>query len=292
MKALEAATTLSEARARLTQAFAARAGEEAGLDARLLIEAASGLSHVALIASPQATLGEAAGRLSAMAARRIAGEPVSRILGAREFWSMAFRVTPDTLDPRPDTETLIEAALDLFAARRGDALRIVDFGAGTGAILAALLREFPRASGIGVDLSEAAAAVARENLTALGLAGRSAIVVGDWDGGLSGTFDLIASNPPYIPSADIAGLAPEVRAHDPRLALDGGADGLDAYRALAPLAARRLAPGGLALFEVGIGQAGAVVDLCRAAGLAPLAPRLDLGGTARVVAASALAAGA
>lgn len=278
-------TGVAAARRALAGAFAERAGEEAGLDARLLIEAATGLSHAALIAAPEAPLGAAAEPLAAMAARRLAGEPVSRILGWRDFWSLRFRVTDATLDPRPDTETLIEAAVDLLAARKSEALRLVDFGTGTGAILAALLTEFPQASGIGVDLSPEAAGVARDNLSRLGLAARARVAIGDWDEGLDGLFDLVASNPPYIPSADIAGLAPEVRAHDPRLALDGGADGLDAYRRLAAIAARRLAPGGLALFEVGAGQAGAVAALLAEAGLTSLPPRADLGGVIRVVAA-------
>jgi release factor glutamine methyltransferase len=204
-------------------------------------------------------------------------------LGWREFWSMRFRVTPDTLDPRPDTETLIETAAELFARRRGDALRIVDFGTGTGAILAALLAEFPQASGVGVDLSPAAVVVARDNLTRLGFAARAEIFVGDWDEGLDGRFDLIASNPPYIENSVIEGLAPEVRLHDPLLALDGGADGLTAYRALARVAARRLAPGGLALFEVGFDQAEAVGALLAAQGLTPITPCADLSGVARVV---------
>ena len=283
--ALSPQTGVAAARRALAGAFAERAGEEAGLDARLLIEAATGLSHAALIAAPEAPLGAAAEPLAAMAARRLAGEPVSRILGWRDFWSLRFRVTEATLDPRPDTETLIEAAVDLLAARKSEALRLVDFGTGTGAILAALLTEFPQATGIGVDLSADAAEVARENLSRLGLAARARVAIGDWDEGLDGLFDLVASNPPYIPSADIAGLAPEVRGHDPRLALDGGADGLDAYRRLAAVAARRLAPGGLALFEVGAGQAGAVAALLGEAGLAALPPRADLGGVMRVVAA-------
>lgn len=286
--ALDPETRVGEARRRLAAAFAACSGEEAGLDARLLIEAATGLRHAALIAAPERGLGAAAEVLRAMAARRIAGEPVSRIVGAREFWSMRFRVTPDTLDPRPDTETLIEAAVEAMAGRRCEALRIVDFGTGTGAILAALLSEFPNARGVGVDLSPAAAAVARDNLEALGLGGRAEIVVADWDAGLRGgrdgvgVFDIVASNPPYIESAAIATLAPEVRGHDPRLALDGGADGLDAYRALASVAARRLAAGGLAAFEVGVGQAGAVSALLAAQGLKSVAPRRDLGGIERV----------
>lgn len=284
--ALDPDMSVEAARRTLARAFAACAREEAALDARLLVEEATGRAHAALIADPDAPLGAAAQALAAMARRRLAGEPVSRILGWREFWSMRFRVTPDTLDPRPDTETLIEAASDAFAARRDEALRMVDFGTGTGAILAALLSQFPRARGVGVDISAAAAAIARDNLERLGFGARAQVVVGDWDDGLEGRFDLIAGNPPYIPAADIAGLAPEVRDHDPRLALDGGADGLDAYRALAGVAARRLAPGGLALFEVGAGQAESVLALCAEAGLVPRGARRDLSGCARVVAAA------
>lgn len=283
MSAPTALTGVGAARRMLAAAFADCAGEEAALDARLLIEAATGLSHAALIGAPERPLGAAAAALEAMAARRIAGEPVSRILGRRDFWSMTFDVTPDTLDPRADTETLIEAAVDVFAARREAALRIVDFGTGTGAILAALLTEFPRARGLGVDLSPGAAQVARGNLARLGFGERAQIVVGDWDEGIEGAFDLIVSNPPYIPAAVIDGLAREVRAFDPRLALDGGADGLDAYRSLTRIAARRLAPGGVALFELGVGQADEVAALCRAAGLAPAPPRPDLGGVARAL---------
>jgi release factor glutamine methyltransferase len=277
--------TLDEARRALASAFAGRAGEEAGLDARLLIEEATGLSRAALTLDGARALGAAAGPLAAFAERRLAGEPVSRILGRREFWSMSFRVTPATLDPRPDTETLIETILRRLGDRRAAPLRIVDFGVGTGAVLAALLRECPNARGVGVDLSPQAVEVARDNLTRLGLAERATIAVGDWDSRLEGEFDVVASNPPYIPSQDIAGLALEVRAHDPALALDGGEDGLNAYRRLAEIAARRLLPQGVAAFEVGIGQADAVAALLERRGLRPWPADRDLAGLERVVAA-------
>lgn len=257
--------------------------ETAALDARLLVAAATGASHAALIARPGAPLDAAqAARLAGWLTRRAAGEPVSRILGTRGFWSLDLVVTPDVLDPRPDTETLIEAALAHVAARRKAPLRIVDLGVGSGAILAALLAELPNAFGLGLDRSEAAARVARDNLGRAGLGARAGVLVGDWANALAGAFDLVVSNPPYIASADIAGLAREVRDHDPRLALDGGADGLDAYRILAPAAARLLAPDGAALFEVGVGQAGDVTTLLAAAGLLPLAPVTDLSGVQRV----------
>lgn len=286
MNAARAGTRLDAALAQARRTLEAAGVEEAALDARLLVCAAAGVTHATLVARPESALdAEQAARLAGWLARREAGEPVSRILGRRGFWSLDLLVTPDVLDPRPDTETLVEAALDHVAGRRGEALRIVDLGVGSGAILAALLVEAPGAFGVGVDASEAAARVARRNLARAGLAARSCVIVADWDRALAGPFDLVLSNPPYIASADIAGLAPEVRLHDPRAALDGGADGLDAYRSLAPAAARLLAPGGAALFEVGAGQAQAVTALLAGAGLAPLAPRRDAGGVARVAGA-------
>ncbi|MBK9081537.1 MAG: peptide chain release factor N(5)-glutamine methyltransferase [Rhizobiales bacterium] len=277
-------TRLDAALAAARAMLAAAGVEEAALDARLLAQAATGLGHADLIARPETALDAAqAARLSAFLARRAAGEPVTRILGRRAFWSFELEVTPDVLDPRADTETLIEAALDLMGSRRDERLRIVDFGVGSGAILAALLTEFPRAAGVGVDLSDKAAAVAARNLARLGLGDRAQIVVGGWDAPLTGRFDLVASNPPYIVSSEIAGLAREVANHDPRLALDGGADGLDAYRALARRAAALIAPGGFVLFEVGRGQAPTVTDLLAAAGLATGPARRDVAGIERVV---------
>ena len=252
-------------------------------EAALILRAAAGLQPTDLIVEPDAPLGAAAAEAGRYAARRAAGEPLSRIVGRREFWGLSFALSPETLDPRPETETIVEAALALFAARRSDALRIVDFGVGSGALLAALLSEFPAARGIGVDLSAGAAAQARANLESLGLLGRAEIRLGDWGAGLDDRFDLAVANPPYIRSSDIAGLAPEVRDHDPRLALDGGPDGLDAYRALIPHVARLLTPGGRFLFEVGAGQAEAVKALAAAAGLADLATRRDLAAIERVV---------
>lgn len=254
---------------------------DAAREARLLLLSGLGLRAVDLISAPDALLGEGAGRLANFAARRLAGEPLSRILGKREFWSLEFIVTPDVLDPRADTETLVEAAVAAFKARRDEALRIVDFGTGSGALLCALLSEFPRASGIGVDISEAAAAVARANVEALGLSARASIVVGSWGEPLIGPVDLIVSNPPYIPGADIDTLDREVREHDPRLALDGGADGLEAYRALAPEIARLLAPDGRYVLEFGLGQARDVSAIMSAAGLRVDATLRDLAGIER-----------
>jgi release factor glutamine methyltransferase len=277
--------TTSRVAARATIAAHLRASghDDPEREAALLLTSVCGLRMVDLVAAPEAPLGEAAARLAIAAARRLSGEPLSRILGRREFWGLAFALSPETLDPRPETETIVDAALAAFAARRGEALRIVDFGVGSGALLAALLSEFPAARGVGVDLSPGAAAQARANLESLGLLARVEIRVADWAEGLEGAFDLIVANPPYIRSGDIAGLAREVREHDPRLALDGGADGLDAYRALAPQIAGLLAPAGRFFVEVGAGQADAVKALAAAAGLADLATHRDLAGIERVV---------
>lgn len=227
--------------------------------------------------------GAAAIRLNDALARRLAGEPFWRILGAREFWGLSFSLSPGTLEPRPDSETLIEAALGHFASRRHDELRLLDLGTGTGCLLVATLREFPHASGVGVDLAPDAIATATGNAARNGVAERAAFHQGNWTAGIDECFDLILSNPPYIGSAEIAGLDQNVREHDPLLALDGGPDGLDAYRALAAALPRRLKPGGLAILEIGAGQEEAVVALMRQAGLNHLDSRRDLGGHVRAL---------
>lgn len=264
---------------------------EAGLpgadrEARALLLAALGLAPVDLVRDPEALLGpDDQERLSRWLARRLAGEPLGRIAGRREFWGLDFTLSPATLEPRPDSETLVEAALDRLDAtgRRDAPLRILDIGTGTGCLLAALLHECPAAFGIGVDLSAQAAATARANLDRLGLGSRSAIMVTRWSDGLAGLFDIVISNPPYIPAADIAGLDIGVRAHDPALALDGGADGLDAYRAIIARLPHLLAPDGFAVLELGIGQAGDIAALARSGGLQVEALRADLGGIARAL---------
>lgn len=252
-------------------------------EARLLLGHASGLGATRIMAYPeQAIPPDAAQAFERLVDRRVAREPVSRILGRREFWSLDFIVTPATLDPRPDSETIVEAALDRIADRNAR-LNIIDFGTGTGCLLLALLSELPQACGIGVDRSEAAAQVAADNARRLGFADRARFIVGDWATALAGTVDLIVSNPPYIPAGDIAGLEPEVREHDPPAALAGGPDGLDPYRLLAPETARLLRPSGHVVFEVGQGQADAVAGLGVAAGLVLHEHRADLGGIARAV---------
>jgi release factor glutamine methyltransferase len=252
-------------------------------EARLLLGHASGLGATRIMAYPEQEIPpDAAQAFDRLVDRRVAREPVSRILGHREFWSLDFTVTPATLDPRPDSETIVEAALDRVADRNAR-LNVIDFGTGTGCLLLALLSELPQAFGIGVDRSEAAARVAAENARRLGFAGRAQFIVSDWASALAGTVDLVVSNPPYIPAGDIAGLEPEVRGHDPLAALIGGTDGLDPYRLLVPETARLLRPGGHVVFEVGQGQADAVAGFAASAGLAPIEKRADLGGIMRAV---------
>ena len=247
--------------------------------------AALGLDLTGLVASATRRLGSAeADRLDDFTRRRLAGEPVARILGKKEFWGVSFKLSEATLVPRPDTETVVEQALEILRASPTSAVRIADIGTGSGAILLALLLELPQAFGIGTDLSEGALGIAQENASQLGLGGRAAFVACNYAAALSGGFDLIVSNPPYVRSADIARLAVEVRVHDPLLALDGGTDGLEAYRTLIPEAAGLLKPGGALVVEAGRGQADDVGALMAAAGLmAPWAPKTDLAGIPRAV---------
>jgi release factor glutamine methyltransferase len=227
--------------------------------------------------------GNDAAKLADFVRRRAAGEPYSRIRGAREFWSLDLALSPDTLDPRPDSETLIEAALAWFSDRTAP-LRAVDFGSGSGALLLAFLSEYPKATGIGIDILPGAVATARRNAEGLGLAPRARFVQGDWAAMEPGEADVVLANPPYVPSREIELLAPEVARFDPRTALDGGADGLDAYRALAPAIRASLAASGVALVELGAGQAQAVAAIMRGAGLDPAGLRHDLAGIPRCLA--------
>ena len=213
--------------------------------------------------------------LEALTARRAAREPLSRIVGRREFWSRDFLLTREVFDPRPDSETVVEAALAAMPSFR----TVLDLGTGSGCLLAALLTERPEARGLGIDRSPGACRAARRNLEGL----PAAVAAGDWGRAVGGRFDLVVSNPPYIPGADIAALMPEVRDHDPRLALDGGADGLDAYRAILCDLPRLLAPGGVAVLELGFGQAEAVAALAGAQGLRVRDVRADLGGIPRAM---------
>jgi release factor glutamine methyltransferase len=279
--------TVESARRTLTARFRTSAIDTAELDARILVGAALGLDLTGVItaATRPVTAAEAA-RLEDLACRRLKGEPVARLLGLKEFWGLPLQLSAATLVPRPDTETVVELALEMLRGGPDpDRPRIVDVGAGSGAILLALLSELPGAYGIGTDISATALRTAAANARHLGLARRAAFVACDYVAALSGVFDLIVSNPPYIRSAEIIDLATEVRDHDPLSALDGGSDGLDAYRALVPQAARLLAPGGVLVVEVGHDQSADVERLMMAAGLTlERPPKADLAGTARAVA--------
>lgn len=275
------------ARRALAARFRSAGIEAAELDARELIRAVLGLDLTGLIRSATRPLAALeADRLEGFARRRLAGEPVARIVGVREFWGLPLQLSAATLVPRPDTEAVVERALEaLRAPRSGSALRILDIATGSGAILLALLSELPDAVGVGTDISVAALLTARGNALALGLAPRVAFVACDYAAALSGIFDLIVSNPPYIRSSDLAGLSPEVRDHDPHLALDGGPDGLDAYRVLIPQARRLLCSGGVVVIEAGQGQSREIEALMTSAGLVlDGSPKTDLAGVPRVVA--------
>lgn len=254
-------------------------------EARLLLGLAARVPAAVMIGFPERPVGaEAAASYRDLVRRRANREPVSHLMGEREFWSTPFFVNRNVLDPRPDSETLIEAALGLLPDR-GAALRLLDLGTGSGCLILTLLRELPRAQGWAVDLSPDALAVAAKNATRLGLDDRVFLREGCWIAALTGDdpveFDLIVSNPPYIPSGDIDGLAPEIARHEPRLALDGGADGLAAYRALAPLIGRHLAPGGVAALEIGLGQAESVSGIFQAEGLPAIGRARDIAGRER-----------
>lgn len=273
----ELARVLAQAAARLKAA----GSDTPVLDARLLLQAAAGISREELILGPDRPLTpERLATYESHIARRERSEPVSRILGQREFYGRVFTVTPDTLDPRPDTETLIDAALAVMP--RG--ARLLDLGTGTGAIAVTLLAERPDATGTATDLSAAALAVARENAARHGVEQRLTLLQGSWFGPVSGSFDIILSNPPYIPAGDIAGLGADVRNFDPGLALSGGDDGLDPYRAISSAAAAHLAGGGHVLVEIGAGQAEDVSAIFAAQGFAPAGRHRDLGGHERVLA--------
>jgi release factor glutamine methyltransferase len=279
--------TVEVARRALSARFREQGIDSAELDARLLAGAALGLDLTGLMtATTRIITQHESARLENFTQRRLAGEPVARVLGVKEFWGLPLQLSPATLVPRPDTETVVELALEICRVERSihPQPRIADIGTGSGAILLALLSELPDATGIGTDISPSALCTARDNAARLGLAPRAAFVACDYAAALSGAFDLIVSNPPYIRSADIPRLDREVREYDPRGALDGGTDGLDAYRAIVPQAARLLAPGGTLIVEAGSGQSGAITELMSASGLTSVrAPKADLAGIPRAV---------
>lgn len=249
------------------------------LDARLLLAHAAGLTQAGLLQDPNRSVDAAAYR--ALLDRRVAREPVALILGHQEFWSLPFAVSNATLVPRPDTETLIEAALAVLD--RAAIRSVLDLGTGTGCLLLAALSELPGAWGVGVDLVPAAASLAQCNARALGLHGRAAFLCGEWATAISGQFDLVLSNPPYISAPDLTSLMPEVKRYEPMSALNGGDDGLEAYRAILPDLRALLSPGGLAVLELGIGQSDAVTALATASGLRQAGLRSDLSGVPRAL---------
>jgi release factor glutamine methyltransferase len=280
-----AGQTVEAARRALAARLKSHAIDSSELDARILVGAALGLDLTGVIAAANRVLAaDESIRLQDLARRRLAGEPVARILGLKEFWGLPLQLSAATLVPRPDTETVVELALEMLHAAPNRRLRIADIGTGSGAILLALLSELPEAYGFGTDISVAALRAAGSNAARLGFAPRAGFVACDYATALSGAFDLVVSNPPYIRSAEIADLATEVRDHDPHRALDGGTDGLDAYRALVPQAARLLARGGALVVEVGLGQSGEVQRLMSRAGLTVESPpKADLAGIRRAV---------
>ena len=286
---LAAARTIATTRHALADKFR-QAGIDSGeADARLLMAFALGVDRAELIANGGRALTlEQAEAIDALAARRLRREPVARIFGHKEFWNLSLQLGPAVLVPRPETETVVEAALDAVArgAPPMTQLRILDIGIGSGALLLALLSELANAVGTATDISAAALDVARANAERSGLAGRCTFIACDIAAGVPGPFDLIVSNPPYVVHGEIASLPPEVRDYDPALALDGGADGLDAYRAIAAQARGLLAPGGKLIVELGAGQEAAVRALFTNAGLTAAAVLNDLAGIPRALTAT------
>jgi len=279
--------TAGEAVQELTARFQAAGIDSARLDARVLVAFVLGVEPERVFGYPETMLTEQqVTQLADVAARRAARQPLARIVGEREFWSLSFRLSDDTLIPRPETETVVEAVLEQIKGRDAP-LRILDLGTGSGCLLISLLTELPKATGIGVDISEGALHTATENAGRIGVANRARFIQNDWCVGLAEdhgqSFDIIVSNPPYIPNADINALEPEVSAHEPERALAGGPDGLDIYRSLAAEIDNFLTPTGVAAFEVGVDQAAAVKDLGGDKGLKVLNVRNDLAGIPRCV---------
>jgi release factor glutamine methyltransferase len=273
--------TVGDALADAIPALAAACIDEPRREARLLLSVVLGVDAAAIIGNPDRLLqAEERARFATLVVRRAAHEPAARLFGRRQFWSLDFALSAETLVPRPDSETVVEAVL-AHLGDRGAPLRLLDLGTGSGCLLLALLSELPAASGIGIDIAPNAALTARRNAVALGLGNRSDFIAGSWGTALAGRFDIVVANPPYIPSSAIAGLAPEVGRHDPHRALDGGCDGLTAYRALAPEAMCLVREGGLAAFELGVGQAQPVAAIMQGAGLAIVEIRRDLKGIER-----------
>lgn len=284
-QAYERDQTIRATLAEMTGAFAAQGIDSAPRDARRLLQGLLGVDGAALLTRPEQRLGDAAERVGDAVRRRLAHEPVSRILGSREFYGREFLITPDVLDPRPDTETVVDLALEIVRSNGllSEALHIADIGTGSGILIATLLAELPKARGVATDISTAALAVAHRNAERLGVSSRADFVATHGLDGCAGPFDLVVSNPPYIVRGDIPGLEPEVRDYDPHLALDGGMDGLDVYHEIAKIARNPLRPLRLVM-EVGADQASDVKYIFSAAGWRPLGTKKDLGGHVRAVA--------
>jgi release factor glutamine methyltransferase len=286
--AFSPSSTRAEALKQTAARFTAAGIATPTLDARVLIAEALSIDAGGLFTRPDEPLGDGAARVATYAARRLAGEPVARILGRREFWGLMFELTPATLVPRPETETVVSATL-AWCRRTGRGrgpLSILDLGTGSGALLVALLSELPGAWGVGVDIAPEALSTARRNAARHGVAARAGFLAGRWTAPLKGRFDIVVANPPYIPASDILTLALEVKAHDPIAALDGGRDGLDAYRAIAAGLESVLEPDGIVALEVGQGQATPVSELLAEIGLAHIETVHDLSGIGRVVVAT------
>lgn len=277
-------STFGAALAEGRKALADAGLESAALDARLLLSAAAGLRPSDLIARDRERLAPLAwSAFETHVRRRLRGEPVARILGEKEFWGLPFILSAATLVPRPETETLVEQALAEIQGRASGDCRICDLGTGSGAVLIALLSELPEAEGVGSDIAEEALATARRNAERHAVLRRASFVLADFAEGPDGPFDVVVANPPYVRSGSIAGLEPGVRDHDPRAALDGGRDGLDAFRAILARAGALLSASGFIAFEVGYDQGESVVDLCGRAGFGEVRLSDDLAGIGRVV---------
>ena len=264
--------------------FRAARIENPDMDARLLLGEAMQLPRLASsLHGNEIVSAQAMAVLASFAQRRMAGEPVDRIIGYREFWGLTFHLGTDTLAPRPDSESLVDAALERLKDRRNEALSIIDLGTGSGCLLVSLLHEFPLATGIGIDLSQNALHMARCNAAAAGVGHRAMWVAANWGDSLIMQADLVISNPPYIPTEDIIALQREVKEHDPMRALDGGGDGLDAYRSLGKAMSLLMKPDGLAILELGTGQLEDVTFLMKQSGLVVSGSRKDLGGHDRAL---------
>lgn len=287
---LKADISLAETARAMMQTFKAAGIDEADADARVLIGHALRLDRTQIVTQSRRILKDnEISAVKALAARRLKREPMSRIVGIKEFWSLPLTVTPDVLVPRPETETVVEAALKALEndGRQRENLRILDIGTGSGALLLALLRELTNATGIGTDISPTALQVARQNAARHDLTARSNFVACDIAAGVQGQFDLVVSNPPYVARSEIPTLAPEVRDYDPVLALDGGRDGLNGYRAIAGDSGSLLCVGGRLIVELGAGQEPVVRALFTNNGLRVTAVRKDLSGMARAMVVTA-----